>query len=260
MGWKTLIGGAIWIALSAPGILAAPLYPNSVVSNDLEFVTDRDASVFACAQYRGQVRAEMPDKRRDALFADKVYQFTLNFRDGTAVDAFVHPDLGSRSRAAVLIDDVAHPLGRLPTLMRHRLRHVVIHKGDETAFAEDKGHFFVLYSENIAKRLRSHDLEETIFHESVHATLDAGHATSRAWRKAQRADRDFITRYAARNPDGEDLAESALFAWAMVKHPGRLPTKIEQAARKIMPHRLKFFESLFEGPIHRRVGPEPDCP
>ena len=64
--------------------------------------------------------------------------------------------------------------------MRRMLDHVVIHRGNATAFAEYLGHFFVLYSANIKVRIRNHDLEETVFHEAVHATLDYKYTRSAA--------------------------------------------------------------------------------
>ena len=48
---------------------------------------------------------------------------------------------------------------------------------------------------------------------------------------------------------------SALFAWAMLMHPGRLPAKVEAQAREIMPNRLAFFEELFlSKPVFYRTG------
>ena len=67
-------------------------------------------------------------------------------------------------RALASVKPVAEAVGKLPTFMRRTLDHVVIHRGDETAFGESDGHFFVLYSENIKTRIRNHDLEETVFH------------------------------------------------------------------------------------------------
>lgn len=240
--------------------MSAPLYPNSVVSNDIEFIRTSDRSVYSCLAYEGTRRAEMPDKRSDALFADGVFAFTARYKDGTSVELWAHPDFGSRSVAMASVEPVAQAIGKLPTLMRSKLDHVVIHKGDETAFAENLGHFFVLYSENIRTRIRNHDLEETVFHESVHATLDSKHLRSRKWRRAQEADGDYITDYAAREPDKEDMAESALFAWAVLMHPGRLPRNVEARAREITPNRLAFFEDLFlSEPVFHRVGKEQGC-
>ena len=225
--------------------IAHPLYPNSVVSNDHEFIRTDDDSVFACMVYRGKDRVEMPDKRGGDLFANGTHIFTAYYEDGTSVGIWAHGDLGSQNAAYDISAPVAEAVGKLPTFMREVLDHVVIHRGDETAFAESRGHFFIMYSNNIRTRIRNHDLEETVFHESVHATLDERYAARQVWQNAQRRDDDFITRYAASRPDKEDLAESALFAWAMLNHPGRLPAHIEAHAAATMPSRLAFFEDLF---------------
>ena len=240
---KMIVIGAALLFLSIAD--AQPLFPNSVVSNDLEFIKTTDRSAFACITYHGTRTAEMPDKRNDNLLANGTHIFKGRYKDGTSVGLWAHRKLGTRTDVEPTIELVARAIGKLPSFMRAKLKHVVIHDGDETAFAEGHGHFFVLYTENIKTRIRNHDLEETVFHESVHATLDKKHARSKKWRAAQQQDGDFITRYAARHPQKEDLAESALFAWAMLMHPGRLPQDIEQQAREIMPNRLAFFQDLF---------------
>ena len=244
----------------ATSISANPIFPNSVVSNDLEFIRTNDQSVFSCLAFQGTERAEMPDKRRNDLFDSGTFIYAANYKDGTAVGLWAHSDFGSQSAALRAVEPVAQAIGKLPTIMRSRLDHVVIHKGDETAFGEADGHFFALYSDNIRTRIRNHDLEETVFHESVHATLDARHLRSRAWRSAVSADGAFVTEYAARQPNKEDMAESALFAWAMLVHPGRLPQNVEAQAREIMPNRLSFFEDVFlSKPLFHRVGAEESC-
>jgi hypothetical protein len=229
----------------AGAVLANPLFPNSVASNDLDFITDEDPAAAFCLRFDGLTSAEMPDKRNDILFADNVRTFTATYSDATTVGLWVHPDIASEEEATTLAAAVAGAIAKLPNDMRSLLNHVVIHAGDETAFSEDIGRFFVLYSDNIRSRLSTHDLQETVFHESVHATIDVPHADSDAWRAAQTADGAFITTYAAENPDGEDMAESALFAWAMIKHPGRLPPETEAAVTALIPNRLAYFEALF---------------
>lgn len=224
---------------------AEPLFPNSVVSNNIDFIKTSDPSAFHCLGYLGQSRKEMPDKRGGALMADGVYVFEARFRDGARVGIWVHPDMGSQKAAARVAGQLSGPLGRLPSFMRMKLDHVVIHKGDETAFAEDRGHFFVLYDQNMAKRIRTHDLEETVFHESVHATLDHAIAAQRAWKKAQRRDGGFVTTYAANHPGKEDLAETALFAMTYFLHPERLPADVRAKLAQLVPNRLEFLSELF---------------
>lgn len=252
---------AALLGCAAASTTAEPLYPNSIVSNDLDFITEADDHVFRCLSFDGRARQEMPDKRGGDLFADDTFVFTARFDDGTRVGLWAHPDFGTRARAEKYARITAEAVGKLPTIMRRVLDHVVIHKGDETAFGEDQGHFFVLYSDNIDTRVRNHDIQETVFHESVHATLDAAHAGSSAWRRAQAADGGFVTEYAADNPTREDMAESALFAFALLIHPGRLPADVEQRVRRVMPNRLEFFHDLFvaSGPVFQQVAEPRGC-
>ena len=239
---------------------AKTLFYSSVTSNDIDYIKTSDKSAFSCLGYVGRTRAEMPDKRGGPLFADGVYAFRASYSDGTQVSFFAHPDFGSQKAARAVADPVAKAVGKLPTLMRRKLSHVVLHRGDRTAFAESEGHFFVMYSSNIRDRISTRDLEETVFHESVHATLDAQYLRTSAWKKAQRADRAYLTGYAKENPKKEDMAEHALIAWAMIQHPGRLPAEVEAAARTRIPARLAFFEALFgTGPVFVKVGPRRGC-
>ena len=242
---RMLVAGCLSLVALTSTVTGAPLYPNSVVSNDHEFIAASDDSAFACLTSDGRREAEMPDKRSDRLMARDTFIFTARYTDGTTVGLWAHPKFKSRKKALKSVEPVAEAVGKLPTFMRATLDHVVIHRGDETAFGESEGHFFVLYSANIRTRIRNHDLEETVFHESVHATLDSEYARSKEWLQAQKADGDFITKYAKRLPKKEDLAESALFAWTMIMHPGRLPARVEARAKAIMPNRLAFFEELF---------------
>ncbi|MDE0522621.1 MAG: hypothetical protein OXH79_11760 [Boseongicola sp.] len=238
-----------------------PIVRNSMVPNDLDFIVSSDPGVFACIEYEGRIRAEMPDPRREGLHADGVYSYSAKYTDGSSVGIWVHPDVGSQNAAHNLALQVADPVGKLPTIMRSKLDHEVIHEGNLSGFSEDKGRFFVLYSENMATLLRNEFLEESVFHKSVHATLDHPMSASAEWKRVQRADGGFVTEYARERPDKEDLAESALFAWALLFHPGRLPDSVEERVRQIMPNRLAFFWKVFaeDRPPFFRVGPAESC-
>ena len=224
---------------------AKPLFKNSIVSTEFDFITSDDPNAFESLRFLGQGTREMPDKRNNKLMEKDTFIFEARFRHDNKVKIWAHSAFGSMEVAERYALMLSGPLGKLPELMRKKLSHVVIHKGDMTAFAESAGHFFVLYSENMATRVRSHDLEETVFHESVHATLSLKHSESKAWLSAQKADDSFITEYAASNPTQEDLPESALFAYTMLKYPGRLPSEVEKWVHEHMPNRLAFFRSVF---------------
>lgn len=227
-------------------VVASQLFENSVVSNDIDFIQSDDFTVPSTIVYLGTARREMPDKRNDILFDDNALVFLLKFDDETYVNVYGHSDFKNSSEVEKYVTMISAPIGKLPFHMRDALDYVVIHKGDATAFAEYLAQFMVLYSDNIMTRVLNHDLEETVFHETVHATLDYQRRNSSEWSEAQLADNLFVTSYGARNPESEDFAESALFAHTLIKHPNRLPVKLENWLVNNIPHRLKYFNELFK--------------
>lgn len=223
-----------------------PLFFNSVVSHDIDLIRPSDPTILAKIQYVGAGRRELPDKRNDALFDDSSFVFTLSYKDQTSIEIWAHSDFSSMQEAKRYVGLLLEPLGKLPKPMRATLDHVVLHKGNETAFAEHLGHFFVLYSENIDRRVESNDLEETIFHESVHATLDNTIQDDPNWHFAQRKDNTFVTKYAQRNPTKEDLAETALFAYSYFINKEKLPAVLIQWLETNIPYRLEYLTEAFD--------------
>ena len=223
-----------------------PLFTNSIVSTNIDFITVDDSSVFTSLAYVGQSEKEMPDKRTEEIIDANAFVFNASFADGNTVEIWCHSDFGNELDAGIYAQMVTAPLGKLPEIMRKDIDHVVIHLGDETAFGEGEGHFFVLYSDNMDFRLSEHDLEETVFHESVHASFEINHVETSSWKKAQRKDKGYITDYALNNYKTEDMAESAIFAYTMIVHPGRLPIEVEDWIKQNMTNRLEFFRTIFE--------------
>ncbi|WP_196158620.1 hypothetical protein [Reinekea sp. G2M2-21] len=223
------------------------LFENSVVSNEIDFITEDSTTIGHSLHFLGRVRAEMPDKRSDDLFDADSFHFKISFKDETSINVFSHSSFGSRKKAEKYVIKLLGPLGKLPVYMRDRLSHVVIHKGNETAFSDHLGHFFVVYSENMDIRIGNHDLEETVFHESVHATLDYLFSDNEQWLNAQRLDCCFVTDYAKSHPMGEDLAETSLFAYAYFRYPDQLPKNVKIWLETKIPNRLSFFrDQIFE--------------
>ncbi len=223
-----------------------PLFTNSIVSTDIDFITASDDDAFLNIAYLGQADKEMPDSRNDILFDTGTYVFQLDFSIGNSVEIWAHSTFGSENAARQYANKLTERLGKLPEFMRSELSHVVLHKGDAGAFAESEANFFVVYSENIDKRIANNDFEETVFHETVHATLDADFLESEQWLQSQQNDGIFITVYAKENANKEDMAESALFAYTMIKHPGRLSSDIEMWVKTNIPNRYAFFKTIFE--------------
>ncbi len=242
---KNSIAALLIFASMQTAAAEQPFFRNSIVANDIDFIHTSDPTVESTLNYLGTSRREMPDKRNDLLFDDGAHAFSMEFADGAVVEIFLHSDFENFVEIERYSNLLKGPVGKLPLEMRKTLSHVVIHKGNEAAFSEHLGHFFVLYSQNMETRIKNNDLEETVFHESVHATLDHRYRESNDWIEAQRADSVFVTNYGADNPNTEDFAESALFAYTLNSYPDRLPANLQRWLKDNVPNRMAYFDDLF---------------
>ncbi|MFG0319279.1 MAG: hypothetical protein ACF8XB_18555 [Planctomycetota bacterium JB042] len=252
-----LLAGALLVS----GPASADEYSSSVVGTEFDFIVDHDPTTFLCLEYQGVGPREMPDKTGESALIQTAFVYLAHFEDGTRVDVAVDGDFETEAAARAEAERYGPRLGKLPTALRSGVERLVVHRGEEGATAFSDVGLIVVYSDNATKRISTHDLEETLFHESVHAAWDAEHADSKAWRRAQKKDRGFVTRYARENPDGEDLAESALFAYTLTHHPDRIPPADAQAIRRAIPARIAFVERLLprKEPIFHEVGPRYVC-
>jgi len=223
-----------------------PLFVNSIVSTDIDFITATDNDMLENVSFVGLEDKEMPSSLTEELFDQDTYVFNTTYTDGTSVEIWAHSSFGSEAAAQEYVNKLAPRLGKLPNVMRAPLDHVVLHNGDAGAYAESLGHFFMIYSENMDVRISNNDLEETVFHESVHASLDEDHLLSIDWLQAQVVDQNFITEYAQNFPDKEDMAESALFVYTMMTHPGRLSSDIEEWVTTHIPFKKAYIEGIYE--------------
>jgi hypothetical protein len=220
------------------------LYSSSVVGTDFDFIRETDPSAFKALKPLGKGLREMPDKTQDAELRQEAFAFLASFKDGAHVTIAVDAEFGSEALARKEALRYTPRLGRLPSVLRLGVKRLVVHKGGPNATAFSDQGLIVVYSENATKRIATHDLEETIFHESVHATWDSKHAKSARWRKAQKLDGRFLTDYGRKNPQREDLAESALFAYTLVRHPKRIPPVDAEKVRRAIPARIAFVRTL----------------
>ena len=252
-------------AAALAALLALPLdaqdYRSSVVGTDFDFIREEDPNLFSCLEYKGFLEREMPDKTSSGRLLQQAFVFVSYFDDGTSVDMALDADFGSEQAARAEAERYVRRLGRLPTSLRGGVQRMVVHYGNEDATAFSDIGLIVLYSDNATKRISTHDLEETLFHESVHASWDHLHRSSPAWLAAQEADGTFVTEYASEHPDREDLAESALFAYTLVHHPERIPAPDGGRIAAAIPARIAFVETLLppDEPIFYQVAPKYPC-
>ncbi|MCC6427569.1 MAG: hypothetical protein IT435_12195 [Phycisphaerales bacterium] len=114
------------------------------------------------------------------------FVFDPHFRDQTRVVIVIDVAFGTPEAARTETMRYMHPLGKLPTPLRKGIDNsLVVHMGGENTTAFSDHGLIIVYSDNATKRIGTHDLEETIFHESVHASWDGEHARSPEWAAAR---------------------------------------------------------------------------
>lgn len=249
--FSNVAGDTGGVAARRPGFPADPANPEPIAStgsNKWDLITTDDPSAFVCAAYLGQGPEEFLPASKDGGYerVQDAYLYRAKFSDGTVIDMRVHSEIGSQADADAELDRYLVPLGQLPTVLRRNIGRFAVRLGDNTATAS-QGEGMMLQAGNAAVRLADNRLEETLFHESVHTSLDSTYSYQRSqeWMDAQAADSQWLTEYGRENPDSEDLAETALYALAVLHHPQRLPAGMADEVSNRIPNRLKFIEQIF---------------
>lgn len=221
---------------------AKPPY-DSTADTVFDIIRADDPTSFRCLTYAGQAPRQIWDKRVDGEPVVDAFLFNADYADGSTVEMAVNPEFASADRARAEAMRYAVPLGQLPALLRAGVKRFSIHGGDK-AFHAGTGQI-VVYADKARQRIEQNHLEESIFHEAVHASLDDKHREAPAWKQAQIADGRFLTSYGQSRPDREDLAETALFAFAILRFPDRFPPIDSDTVRDAVPHRFAYIEQLF---------------
>jgi hypothetical protein len=215
----------------------------STMDTVFDIIQTSDPSAFVCLQYMGRGDRQIWDKRVNGEPTVNAFLFVARYDDGTNIEIAINPEFETKEKARAAALRFANPLGQLPTLLRKGVHRFSVHMG-EKGFHAGTGQI-VVYSGMADKRASYDHLEESLFHESVHASLDEDHRLSDAWKKAQASDGRFLTTYAQQDPEREDLAETALFAFAILQHPDRFPPADTAETVRAVPNRIEYFKQFF---------------
>ncbi len=209
-------GGTVWIT---PDILDAS-----------------DPTSLSSVTYVGRGPREYWDGQR--WITINAYLFDVRYA-GPEMEFQVHPELGGRASARREVDTYASALGRLPAVFLSQVAEVEI-GASNSGFAGNVAGILHVHTGDGEKLIDF--VEEIFLHEAAHASLDATHANTAAWRAAQEADGVFISDYARDHPDREDIAESILPYFAVRYRPERLTETDRAAILAAIPNRLAYFD------------------
>ena len=204
-------------------------------------LTASDPTSFIGAEEAGRGNRQMWEPFGEQWLSVNAYLFDAEY-SGRTVEFQVHPDVGNLEDAWAEVETYAPVLGRLPAFLLAGAREVEVSPVDHVWQGNELG-IFHIYTHRGAELLRNGSVEEVLFHEGGHVSLDRLHRNAPGWRAARRADEGvFISTYARDNSEREDVAESIL-PWFAVRHrPGRLRPSDRAAIGAAIPNRLAYFD------------------
>lgn len=230
------------LLISVPAF-AQPPYSGTVFI-DSDVITADDPSTFVQAVAAGVGSRQMFDRRVNDWIVVDALLFKAYYTDGETIEVQVNPEFDAVD-AGLKANFYGHAIGQLPALLRIDVQTVWIHKGDQ-AFGGGNNNLLIHAD---APGYHGEWLEETIYHEACHTSLDSRLANSAQWLSAQTLDGEFISTYARDNPIREDVAESCLMHFAQRNTPDRISAATKAAIESTIPNRLSVLDSMAIKPI-----------
>ena len=239
MTFLRVMTSALLVLAAAGATLAQPFEGTVFITPDV--LTAADSTGLQNVTYTGRGERVIFDRRVDAWVSVDAYLFNVRIH-GRDIEFQVNPEFGSEAAARAEVDVFGPALGRLPAVLLSRAEKVHVNAGDGLFGGNWDDRSFLIHTGYGRGILRDGFLEEVLFHEGAHVSLDGTHASSAGWRAAQQADGGFISIYARDFPDREDVAESVLPYFAVRYRPDRLSTRQRESIDAAIPNRLRYFD------------------
>ena len=206
-----------------------------------DLITPSDPTSLTDVTYVGRRARDFWDPRAKVWERIDAYLFEARYAR-QVVEFQVHPHFRDRMAARSQVDTFAPALGRLPAILLSGAREVEISNVDHPWQAGPHSGSFHIYA-GFGGWLRDNRfLEEVLFHEGGHVSLDLDHANRPDWLAARAADGVFVSDYARDFPRTEDIAESILPYFALRYRPDRLSEADRFAIAAAIPNRLRYFD------------------
>jgi len=219
---------------------APPFTDTTNISKDI--IIASDPSSFKELSDGGDSVRKVFDRRTSAWAETKVWLFKVVYADrAEPTEVRVNKEFSDVTKARSLALKYAKVVGQLPACLRTDVQTITIHDGKKPCGGGNHG--ILIHVQQAEMRESDGFLEEVLFHECTHTSLDAVHASAKGWIDAQKADGGFISTNGAEHPMREDVAGSFLCYFAVKYRQGRISGDLVSKITKAMPARMAYFES-----------------
>ncbi len=247
-----LLAFILVVSLFAMSSHAAPPFSGTVWV-DSDIITPSDPSSFITITPISSESRPIFDRRANngsgGWLTLNPTMFSAFYLDGNAIEIQVNPEFDF-DEAASKAEFYGRAIGQLPKLLRTDVKTVWIHKGDE-AFGGGNDNLLI---HTDSTGYHGEALEETLFHEACHTSLDS-RVYGNAWSNAQNLDNEFISIYAKNYPEREDVAESCALYYAVKFRPDRLTQSLVSLVNETIQNRILVFDSFDMKPVSKADVP-----
>ncbi len=206
---------------------------------DKDIIQKNDPSDFISLEYVGLAKENSYDRRNKAWSTEDMFVFNVKYKNKKGTRVRVNTEFGNVKNAQRQAERYAFVVGQMPLVLLRDLDTITIHKGKENFGGGNRD--ILIHTHSGDDLMRDGFLEEVVFHEGCHTSLDADAKENPAWKKARLLDNNFISSYALDNPNREDVAESCLMYFALKYRRDRIPNGIKNLILKTIPSRIDYF-------------------
>jgi len=207
---------------------------------DKDIIQKNDPSDFINLEYLGFIKEKSFDRRVNTWVSQDMFVFNVKYKNKKGTRVRVNTEFENVKNAQRQAERYAFVVGQMPLVLLRDVDTITIHKGKKL-FGGGNRDILIHTGEGDDLR-RDGFLEEVIFHEACHTSLDHDAWNNPALEKAQLLDDDFISTYALDFPHREDIAESCLMYFALRYRPDRIPNGIKNLIQKTIPSRIDYFD------------------
>lgn len=239
----TLILLALAGAAAVPAEAANEPFGDGTVFITSDLITPEDPTALVAFEAAGRGYRRVFDFRvgnGGKVVRRKVYLFKGTYVDGQVLSVRVNREF-TAAAARRQARKYTRIIGQLPIGTRVGIVTMGINRGDDPPAANEDGEV-TISTDGAVSYEDDGQLEEALAHESAHATLDELILHTDAWRAAQQADPTYLSSYARKYPDSEDLAESFV-PWLIARYrPERVDPSVVQTIEQSIPNRLAILD------------------
>ena len=173
-----------------------------------------------------------------------VFVFRASFENTDDILIKVNDEFKDLKKAEKQAIKFGKIFGQMPAFLRKKVKYLIIHKGNPS-WAGGNGSA-VIHTNTFINENKKY-IEESMFHELVHASLDwqwgKKSIEEDKWLNAITTDKYYISDYAWEYPEQEDLAETVLWWYASRCKKDRISKKNYEKVNKFLSNRFKYLDN-----------------